>query len=177
MTNQRGWTGIGVLAVVVAAAIGALTAHYIVSSFDQSTPPVVQWGLLTVFLLPMGFAIQLWVNLNGLRETKGLSGSERRRIKQTVIEKIRQVQIALCFYVCSAILISFGLLLSPANWQIYHLVTVFTGLSLGISTASIFLILHEWKEISAFKSTVFERASRNKQLLKKLDALKPEAKE
>lgn len=173
--KQGGWTGLGVLAVVLAAAIGGLAAHYIVSSFDQSTPPVVQWGLLTVFLLPMGFAIQLWVSLNGLRETKGLSGSERRRIATTVSEKIRQVQIALCFYVFSAVVIAFGLLLSPTSWKVYHAVTVFTGLSLGISTSSIFLILHEWREISQFKSKVFERSSKNKQLAKKLDALKPKS--
>lgn len=175
MTKQRGWTGLGTLAVIVSAAIGALAAHYIVSSFDQSTPPVVQWGLLTVFLLPMGFAIQLWVILNGLRETKGLSGSERRRIHITVMEKIRQVQIAISFYVFSAVIIAFGLLLSPASWPAYHAVTVFTGLSLGISTASIFLILHEWREVSSFKSKVFERGVRNKQISKKLDDLKPKA--
>lgn len=175
MKNQGGWTGLGVLAVVLSAAMGALLAHYIVSSFDQTTPPVVQWGLLTVFLLPMGFAIQLWVNLNSIRETKGLSGSERRRIKVTVAEKVRQVQIALSFYMLSALAIAFGLWFSPASWTVYHAVTVFTGLSLGISVSSFFLILHEWREISNFKSTVFERSSRSKQLAKKLGSLGPKS--
>lgn len=176
MRNQSGWTGIGALAVVLSAAMGALLAHYILSSFDQTTAPVVQWGLLTVFLLPMGFAIQLWVNLNGIRETKGLSGSERRRIRNTVAEKIRQVQIALSFYIVSAMVIALGLWFSPASWKVYHAVTVFTGLSLGISTSSFFLMIHEWREISNFKSTVFERSARNKQLTKKLDALNPKSK-
>ncbi|VXC94596.1 conserved membrane hypothetical protein [Pseudomonas sp. 8Z] len=173
MKKQGGWTGIGVLAVVLSAAMGALLAHYIVSSFDRTTAPVVQWGLLTVFLLPMGFAIQLWVNLNSIRETKGLSGSERRRIRVTVSEKTRQAQIALSFYMLSAIIIAFGLWFSPASWKIYHAVTVFTGLSLGISIASFFLMIHEWREISNFKSKVFERSIRNKQLAKKLEALNP----
>lgn len=175
MKRQGGWTGIGALAVVLSAAIGALLAHYIVSSFDQTTAPVVQWGLLTVFLLPMGFAIQLWVNLNSIRETKGLSGNERRRIRQTVSEKIRQVQIALSFYMLSAMLIALGLWFSPASWQVYHVVTVFTGLSLGISIASFFLMLHEWREISDFKAKIFERSSRKKQLDKKLTALNPKS--
>lgn len=176
MKKQYGWSGAGVLAVILSASIGALAAHYIVSSFDKSTPPVVQWGLLTIFLLPIGFAIQLWTNLNNLREINGLSGSERRRIRETVKGKIRQVQIAISFYVLSAIVISFGLLMSPSNWRVYHLVTVFTGFSLGVSTASIFLILHEWREVSNFKGLVFERSSKNKQLSKKLEALqaKPE---
>ncbi|MHC3749344.1 hypothetical protein ACYKDZ_10710 [Stutzerimonas stutzeri] len=176
MKKQGGWTGTGVLAVVLSAAMGALLAHYIVASFDRTTAPVVQWGLLTVFLLPMGFAIQLWVNLNSIRETKGLSGSERRRIRETVSEKIRQVQIALTFYLVSAIIIAFGLWFSPASWKVYHAVTVYTGLSLGISISSFFLILHEWREISNFKSKVFERSARNKQLAKKLDALDPKSK-
>ncbi|WP_275628800.1 hypothetical protein [Pseudomonas sp. 273] len=171
MIRQQGWSGLGAMAVILSAAIGALAAHYIVSSFDQNTPPVVQWGLLTVFLLPMGFAIQLWTSLNGIRETKGLSGNERRRIRVTIDGKIRQVQIAICFYVLSAMVIAFGLLLSPRSWPIYHIVTVFTGMSLGISTASIFLILHEWREISSFKSKVFERSVRKKQLEKKLESL------
>ncbi|UUC83842.1 hypothetical protein NPN27_01365 [Stutzerimonas stutzeri] len=170
MKIQGGWTGIGVLAVVLSAAMGALLAHYIVSSFDRTTAPVVQWGLLTVFLLPMGFAIQLWVNLNSMRETKWLSGSER-----TVSEKIREVQIALSFYLVSAVIIAFGLWFSPASWKVYHAVTVYTGLSLGISISSFFLILHEWREISNFKSRVFERSARNKQLAKKLDALNPKS--
>ncbi|BGE57104.1 TPA: hypothetical protein L5Y18_006275 [Pseudomonas aeruginosa] len=171
MRDQSGWTGVGVLAVVLSAAMGALLAHYIVSSFDRTTAPVVQWGLLTVFLLPMGFALQLWSNLNSLRETKGLSGSERRRVRETVSEKIRQVQIALSFYMLSAMLIAFGLWFSPSSWKVYHVVTVFTGLSLGISIASFFLMLYEWREVSNFKSRVFERSARNKQLNKKLGAL------
>lgn len=170
MKIQGGWTGIGVLAVVLSAAMGALLAHYIVSSFDRTTAPVVQWGLLTVFLLPMGFAIQLWVNLNSMRETKWLSGSER-----TVSEKIREVQIALSFYLVSPVIIAFGLWFSPASWKVYHAVTVYTGLSLGISISSFFLILHEWREISNFKSRVFERSARNKLLAKKLDALNPKS--
>jgi MFS family permease len=173
MKQQRGWTGVGALAVVLSAAIGALLAHYLVSSFDQSTPPVVQWGLLTVFLLPIGFATHLWVNLNSLRETKGLSGSERRRIRATVAEKVRQVQIALGFYMVSAVIIAFGLWFSPSSWKIYHLVTIFTGMSLGMSVSSFFLILQEWKEISNFKGKIHERSSRNKQLAKKLEALSP----
>ncbi|MFI8735822.1 hypothetical protein ACIGKM_07890 [Ectopseudomonas toyotomiensis] len=175
MKKQDGWTGIGVLAVVLSAAIGALLAHYIVSSFDRTTAPVVQWGLLTVFLLPMGFAIQLWSNLNGIRETKGLSGSERRRIRETVSEKVREVQIALSFYMVSAIVIAFGLWFSPASWKVYHAVTVYTGLSLGISIASFFLMLHEWREVSSFKGRVFERSARRKQLAKKLEALDPKS--
>lgn len=172
MKKQFGWTGLGALAVIISAAIGALAAHYIVSSFDQKTPPIVQWGLLTVFLLPMGFSIQLWNGLNSLRETKGLTGSERRRIRTTASEKIRQIQISIGFYAIAAMLIAFGLLLSPTSWAIYHLVTVFTGLSIGISIASIFLLLHEWREISEFKNKVFERSAKNKALNKKLDALK-----
>ena len=175
MKKKDGWTGIGVLAVVLSASIGALLAHYIVSSFDRTTAPVVQWGLLTVFLLPMGFAIQLWSNLNGIRETKGLSGSERRRISETVSEKVREVQIALSFYMVSAIVIAFGLWFSPASWKVYHAVTVYTGLSLGISIASFFLMLHEWREVSSFKGRVFERSARRKQLAKKLEALDPKS--
>lgn len=176
MKKQDGWTGIGALAVVLSAAMGALLAHYIVSSFDRATAPVVQWGLLTVFLIPMGFAVQLWTNLNGIRETKGLSGTERRRIRVTVTEKVRQVQIALSFYMASAIIIAFGLWFSPASWTVYHAVTVYTGLSLGISIASFFLMLHEWREVSNFKGRVFERSAHRKQLAKKLDALDPKSK-
>ncbi len=56
--------------------------------------------------------------------------------------------------------------------MIYHMITVFTGASLGISMASLFLILHEGRELSDFKNKVSERASATKQLNKKLDALK-----
>lgn len=172
MKRQGGWTGGGTLAVLLCAAMGGVLAHYIISSMNQTSPPIVQWGLISVFLIPLTFATQLWVNFNSLREIKGISGSERRRVRETVSAKLRQIQIAILFYACSAIIIGFGLLFSTGNWMIYHMITVFTGASLGISMASLFLILHEGRELSDFKNKVSERASATKQLNKKLDALK-----
>jgi len=171
MKNQGGWTGSGTLAVLLCAAMGGILAHYIISSLDQNSPPSVQWGLISVFLLPLTFATQLWVNFNGLREIKGITGSERRRITETVKAKLRQIQFAILFYALSALVIGFGLLFSTGNWKVYHAITVFTGLSLGISMASLFLILNESRELSEFKNKISERAQRNKQLGKKLTAL------
>lgn len=169
--KQLGWTGMGVLAVLLSAAIGGLAAHYIVLSADKSAAPVVQWGLLTIFLLPIGFATQLWNLLGSLKETKGLSGSEKRRLTLTIAAKHRQLFIAIAFYAVSAVIIAFGLLKSPGNWFIYQLVTIFTGMSLGISTASIFLILHEWREVTAFKADIVSRANKKKSLNAKLKRL------
>jgi MFS family permease len=176
MKNQGGWTGSGTLAVLLCAAMGGILAHYIISSLDQNSPPTVQWGLISVFLLPLTFATQLWVNFNGLREIKGITGSERRRITETVKAKLRQIQFAILFYALSALVIGFGLLFSTGNWKVYHAITVFTGLSLGISMASLFLILNESRELSEFKNKISERAQRNKQLGKKLTALQSKEK-
>ncbi len=176
MKNQGGWTGSGTLAVLLCAAMGGILAHYIISSLDQNSPPSVQWGLISVFLLPLTFATQLWINFNGLREIKGITGSERRRITETVKAKLRQIQFAILFYALSALVIGFGLLFSTGNWKVYHAITVFTGLSLGISMASLFLILNESRELSEFKNKISERAQRNKQLGKKLTALQSKEK-
>lgn len=152
--------------------MGGVLAHYIISSMDQASPPIIQWGLISVFLIPLTFATQLWVNFNSLREIKGISGAERRRLRETVSAKLRQIQIAILFYACSAIIIGFGLLFSTGDWAIYHMITVFTGSSLGISMASLFLILSEGRELADFKNKISERAGRTKQLNKKLDTLK-----
>lgn len=171
--KQQGWTGLGFLAVLVAAAMGALATHFFLLSADQSSPPTIQWGMLTVFLLPLGFATQLWWNLNSLREIKGITESERRRVKATVGAKRRQIQCAICFYVCSASLIAIGLFLSPGNWAVYKVVTTFTGVSFSVSICSFFLILSEIKEVSDFKSGVHERAIKTKSINKKLERLAP----
>ncbi|MCR8721175.1 hypothetical protein NVV30_21085 [Pseudomonas syringae] len=171
MKNQGGWTGGGALAVLLCAAMGGILAHYIISSLDHNSPPSVQWGLISVFLIPLAFATQLWVNFNGLREIKGITGSERRRLTETVQAKLRQIQFAILFYGLAALTIGFGLLSSTGNWKIYHAITIFTGSSLGISMASLFLILNESRELSDFKNKISERAQRNKQLSKKLSAL------
>ena len=170
--KRSGWTGLGLLAVILAASIGGLTAHYIVMSADRSSAPIVQWGLLTIFLLPIGFAMQLWHILGSVSDTKGLSGSEKRRLESTIEGKSRQLQIAVMFYVVAAALIALGLLKSPDNWFIYQLVTIFTGMCLGISIASIFLILQEWREIAAFKRKISARQSRAKAVGKKLERLR-----
>lgn len=171
MKNQGGWTGGGTLAVLLCAAMGGILAHYIISSLDHTSPPSVQWGLISVFLIPLTFATQLWVNFNGLREIKGITGSERRRVIETVSAKLRQIQFAILFYAGSALIIGFGLLFSTGNWKVYHLITIFTGSSLGVSMASLFLILTESRELADFKNKISERAQRNKQLNKKLSVL------
>lgn len=173
MHVQRGWSSLGALAVLVSAAMGGLATHFFLQSADQNTPPAIQWGLLTIFLLPLGFATQLWWNLNNLREIKGITESERRRIRETVKEKRRQIQIAICFYVCSAFAIAVGLFLSSGNWPIYSLVTIFTGITFAISICSFFLILNEIKHLSDFKSKVHERAIKTKSINKKLEKLSP----
>lgn len=173
MHKQTGWTGMGALAILVSAAMGGLATHFFLQSADQGSPPAVQWGLIAVFLLPMGFATQLWLNLSTLREIKGITESERRRIRETVKAKRRQIQIAISFYICSAFIIAAGLFISPGNWQIYSLVTVFTGISFAISICSFFLILNEMKEVSDFRSKVHERAIKTKSINKKLEKLSP----
>lgn len=173
MQKQQGWSGLGALAVLVSAAMGGLASHFFLQSADQASPPAIQWGLLTIFLLPLGFATQLWWNLNSLREIKGITESERRRIRETVGAKRRQIQIAICFYACSAFVIAVGLFLSPGNWPIYSMVTIFTGVSFSISICTFFLILTEIKEVSDFRSKVHERAIKTKSINKKLEKLSP----
>ena len=169
--KRNGWSGIGVLAVMLSAVIGGLAAHYIVMSADQSTPPIIQWGVVTVFILPVGFTVHLWNALSNITETKGLSGAERRRLEQTIRGKTRQLIIAIMFYALSAAVIALGLLASPGSWFIYQLVTIFTGMSLGISIASMFLMLHEWRDITAFKRKIVSRSAAEKASRKKLGKL------
>ena len=169
--KRNGWSGIGVLAVLLSAARGGLAAHYIVMSADQSTPPVIQWGVITVFILPVGFTVHLWNAVSSIADSKGLSGSERRRIEETIQGKTRQLIIAIMFYAISAVVIAIGLLASPGNWFAYQLVTVFTGMSLGISIASMFLMLNEWRDVSAFKRKLANHGAADKARRDKLEKL------
>lgn len=175
MRKQEGWTGLGALAVLLSAAMGGLAMHFFLLSADQNSPPSIQWGILTVFLLPLGFATQLWWNLNSLRELKGVTESERRRLRETVSGKRRQIGIAICFYICSAFAIAIGLFLSTGNWLIYSIATIYTGVALAISICSFFLILNEIRELSDFKSKVHERAIKVKSINKKLEKMSAKA--
>lgn len=171
--KQTGWSVLGALAVVVCTTAGALFAHALMLCFDQSAAPSPPWGLLTVFLLPVGFAVTVYTELTKLLELKALSETERRRVALTIHAKQRQVLIAICFFVLSALLIAMGLFASSSSWALLHVVIVVTGGVLGISVASVPLLMGQLREVNHFKARVTARALRRKQVKAKLEKLTP----
>ncbi|MCK9394186.1 MAG: hypothetical protein M0Q44_01170 [Methylobacter sp.] len=170
---QKGWTTFGVIGVIASAAIGAFCFEILFRLIPVDATVVAPWAIVSLFLLPLSFCVQLILKLWDLKEQTNISREERRRLKLIIDEKTRRFFGAVFYYVLSAFIIVTLFFFLSNNAELFRIVIKITGGLLSISLFSIYLIMLEMKEIADFKAKLIERADskkRQKLALKRLKA-------
>ena len=169
--TQDGWTGFGILGAILSAAIGALgfagLMHLVPAEASVATP----WVLVSLFILPLTYCVQLLFKIFDLKELGGLSKNEKRRLKPIINGKTRQLFIAIIYYVLSAVLVVTLLFFSSDNQDLVKYIIVFIGGLLGVSIFSMALIFMEIKELTDFKAKIKQRSDDKKSQRKALKRL------
>lgn len=173
MYSQFGWTTFGVIGVMIAAAIGFISFEGLLNLIPSNYKITVPWVLVSLFLLPLTFCIQLLLKLWELREQDDISREERRRLKPLINGKTRQFFIAIIYYVLSAVIVVAFFFFTENNVELFRTVIKIAGGLLGISLFSIFLIFSEMNEISSFKADLKERVASKKRQKAALKRLNP----
>lgn len=147
---QKGWTGLGAVALLLSAGLGALAFDAILSLHPQSMKYSPPWLLISVFLFPVAFCVQLVSKFRDIEDVDGLSQMEQSRLTRIVAAKRRQVWIAVGFYVFSA-LFTAAVFLLPSQHPLF-----FSGYNVigGLLGMGIFALACIWKEFEAANSFV-----------------------
>ena len=170
--SQRGWTMFGVIGIMVSAVIGAFGFEILLRLIPSSAGTVVPWAIVSLFIPPLTLCVQLILKLWDLKEQDDISREERRRLKSIINGKTRQFFIAIIYYVSSAVIVVTLFVFFTHDTELFKIAIKITGILLGISMFSIYLILLEMKEISDFKAKLIERVrskKRQKSALKRLN--------
>lgn len=173
ITKQRGWTGIGALVLVLSAGLGAFAFDCILSLYPEGAKYSPPWLLISVFLFPVAFCIQLIVKFRAVETTEGLTRMEERRLSVIVGAKRRQVWIGVGFYLASA-LFTAGVFMLPSESPLFFAGYDVVGGLLGIG---IFALTFIWKEFEATNDFVRDRkraAGRKKAVKSALDDFEDE---
>ncbi|MCI0508628.1 MULTISPECIES: hypothetical protein [Chromohalobacter] len=168
---QAGWSGLGAMALLLSAGLGALAFDLILSLHPQGVPYSPPWLLMSVFLFPIGFCVQLIGKLRGLEDTDGLSRMEETRLTRIVSAKRRQVWIAGGFYVFSAIFSAAVFLIPSKNPLFFAGYDVIGGL-LGIGIFALACIWKEFEAVNNFVRDCKRSAKRRKAAKSALDDFK-----
>ncbi len=99
----------GALVVMGAAAAGALLFAYVFQTTEARQ--AIPWYVCSLMLIPVGIGLSAINKLNDLHSNPdGLNRDERRRLSGIVDEKLRQMYLAISFYVVAAF-VSLGVVL------------------------------------------------------------------
>jgi len=159
---EQGWTGYGILGAILSASIGALVFSGLMRLIPAEASVATPWVLVSLFILPLTYCVQLLFKIFDLKELQGLSKSEKRRLKTIINGKTRQLFIAIIYYVLSAVLVVTLLFFSSDNQEFVRSITVLIGSLLGISIFSMALVFIEMKELTDFKAQIKQRADDKK---------------
>lgn len=172
MKYELGWTAYAALGVIVAATIGALSFYGLFNIVPEEAIKVAPWVLVSLFLLPIAYAVQVLIKLWELNSVKGLSNNERRRLAHIIKGKTRQFFIAIMFYVLSAALIVILYSFTSIENGLFKLSIIITGGLLGISIFTVALIFSEMKEVYDFSNDLQVRKEVNEKKKIALNKLK-----
>ncbi len=160
--RQDGWTLAAVLGVIASAAIGAYCFDFLLKLVPNDVQITVPWVLITLFILPLTFAVQLLIKTWEINDEENLSRDEKRRLKVIVDEKIRQIWMAIIYYVLGAVVVAALFVFSSADQNLFRVTIQLTGGLLAISVFSVFLILSETHKLSKFRTKLKARADERK---------------
>jgi hypothetical protein len=163
----------GVIGVIASAIIGAFGFEVLLRLIPKGAQIAVPWVIVSLFLLPFTLCVQLVLKLWELKEQDDISRDERRRLNSLIKGKTRQLFIAIIYYVLSAVIVVALFVFIPNDVELFKVAIKITGILLGVSMFSIYLILLEMEEIADFKAKIVERArskEKQKSALKRLNA-------
>jgi hypothetical protein len=169
---QKGWTLWGALFLIIAAVSGSLAFTALLLVIPEGKTVIVPWAMVSIFLLPITFSVQLFFKLTELKDQKELSRDERRRLATIVDEKLRQIKISILFYIVSALFIACSFMLADSNHALFNSALIIAGGLLGITLASVGLIFSETQSVTDFKSKIQNRETERKRQRATLKRLK-----
>lgn len=167
-SSQHGWTAIGALVLILSSGLGAFAFACILSLYPEGMKYSPPWLMISVFLFPIAFCIQVISKFRSVEATEGLTLMEERRLLRIVKEKRRQVWIGVGFYVFSAIF-TVAVFILPVGHALFFAGYNVVGALLGIGIS---VLTYVWKEFESTNDFVNERkrkANRKKAISKSLD--------
>lgn len=174
MHDYSGSSTLSVFAMLLSAAVGAIAFCYLAKWVNLSGP--LPWGILTVVLLPVGFAMQLLNKLNDARELEGLTRSEERRLRAILDIKVRDSWLIIGFCTLAAVVIAILFwLISTEHGAAQRNLTV-VGALIGLMIWSIGSIAAGFKELAKFRGAISSRKQDDKAVRNALSKLRGENK-
>ena len=116
--------------------------------------------------------MQIFFKLQDLKSIKGVSQSERRRITGIVDVKVKQIFLAIFFYLISAVVLALGFLFANSI-EIF----VLSGVLIGCSIFSAGLLLSEVRSITDFTADVENREETKNRQRSAVNRIKSKAKD
>lgn len=165
--SQYGWTAIGAFGLILFCAAGALLAKVFLGEVAHfsATP----WILISVQLAPVPLAFYLRTKFSEVRDSKGLSSTERRRLAYIIRGKRRQVAIAMICYLLAAFVSALAFSVGSGDESLSRIALIVSSGFVAGSIFSVFLILSELNEVDEFKQKIQDRSEQHS---KQISALK-----
>lgn len=162
---QSGWTAIASLVVIISAGCGAVLFDQLYEFAGNGLSKA--WLTTTLILLPFGVAVQcLWKLFELYAPDGNLTRRERDRLKGIVDEKVRQIIIAITFYVITAAISIIVFWLGASKPIVLASGMPIVGGLLAISLVSLGFLVSEMRHVSRFKGTLKQRDSEREQRAK-----------
>ena len=155
--------------MLLSASIGALAFWYLGSTINLTGG--LPWGILSVILIPAGFASQLLTKLYDAKELEGLTQREETRLRLIIGRKVKDTWLTIGFYVIAAATIAILFWLIPSDPSIAHRALALVGGLIGLMIWTFSPIAAGFGELSRFRSLVASRKQDEKGIqnaLKKL---------
>jgi len=168
---EQGSVAAGAIGFVLSFACAGVVTHFLLTYFSFSSS-VVPWALISILMAPLAYATTVRLKFGELREQKGLSQSEKRRLNGMLDIKLWHLNAAIIGYISSAALI--GLLFSFFNQNPDHMknaISFASGLLVGC-LYTVRILLKESGELERFKGKLSDRAERRKRQTSALKDLK-----
>ncbi|MFT6331217.1 MAG: putative membrane protein [Bermanella sp.] len=162
--QQAGWTLYGAIGMIVFAGIGAFSFEFLLRFVLNDSTLASPWVLISVFLGPLTFCVQLFLKVLDLREQEGLNRDEKRRLEFIINGKIRQIYAAIAFYLVSASIVGALFTFMTFDINLFKYSVIICGALLGMSIFSTYLIFNEINDLAKFKAKLKDRstAAKNK---------------
>lgn len=158
----------------IAFTIGFVAFKYLATcvALDKTPTP---WILITLVLVPSGYAIAALFKVSESDEHPSLSRSELRRLRPIVDTKKKVLSFLVVYYMLSATCIAIGFFALKMSSEIYLKFLSTCGGFLLSSMYSFFYVKSIMDEIQSFKSMLIHRTEEDKKTKELLDLLNKKA--
>lgn len=165
---QYGWTATGALVLLLSAGLGAFAFDCILSLYPEGMKYSPPWLMISVFLFPIAFCIQVITKFREVETTEGLTMMEEKRLLRIVKDKRRQIWISIGFYSLSAIF-TVAVFVLPANHPLFFAGYNVVGGLLGIGISVLTYVWREFESTNDFVNDRKRNSNKKKAINKSLE--------